>query len=233
MKKVAMVSGAGRGLGAAIADKLLADGWSLSLGLRDTTQAKRFTADPERVQVSPFDATDPDSATAWVQATVDQFGQLDALINNAGILRMVDFDQGSEDDLDDLWAVNVKAPFRLIRAALPHLKASGAGRVINIASTDAKRFRAGTSIGYSMTKHALLAMTQAVRQAGWDDGVRATALCPGAIDTDLIAHLPGVTPKADRLTPETVASMVAFIVALPNQASVPEFIANTRLEPLI
>lgn len=233
MKKVAMVSGAGRGLGAAIADKLLADGWSLSLGLRDTTQAKRFTADPERVQVSPFDATDPDSATAWVQATVDQFGQLDALINNAGILRMVDFDQGSEDDLDDLWAVNVKAPFRLIRAALPHLKASGAGRVINIASTDAKRFRAGTSIGYSMTKHALLAMTQAVRQAGWADGVRATALCPGAIDTDLIAHLPGVTPKADRLTPETVASMVAFIVALPNQASVPEFIANTRLEPLI
>ncbi len=66
------------------------------------------------------------------------FGQIDALVNNAGILRMVDFDQGTEDDLDDLWAVNVKAPFRLIRAALPHLKATGAGRVVNIASTDAK-----------------------------------------------------------------------------------------------
>lgn len=233
MNRVAMVSGAGRGLGAAIADKLLSDGWSLSLGLRDTTQAKRFAVDPDRLLVSHFDATDPDSAKTWVQATVDHFGKLDAVVNNAGILRMVDFDQGSEDDLDDLWAVNVKAPFRLIRAAMPHLKASGAGRVINIASTDGKRFRAGTSIGYSMTKHALLAMTQAVRQAGWDDGVRATALCPGAIDTDLIADLPGVTPKADRLTPETVASMVAFILALPNQASVPEFIANTRLEPLI
>lgn len=233
MNRVAMVSGAGRGLGAAIADKLLSDGWSLSLGLRDTTQAKRFAVDPDRLLVSHFDATDPDSAKTWVQTTVDHFGKLDAVVNNAGILRMVDFDQGSEDDLDDLWAVNVKAPFRLIRAAMPHLKASGAGRVINIASTDGKRFRAGTSIGYSMTKHALLAMTQAVRQAGWDDGVRATALCPGAIDTDLIADLPGVTPKADRLTPETVASMVAFILALPNQASVPEFIANTRLEPLI
>lgn len=233
MNRVAMVSGAGRGLGAAIADKLLSDGWSLSLGLRDTTQAKRFAVDPDRLLVSHFDATDPDSAKTWVQATVDHFGKLDAVVNNAGILRMVDFEQGSEDDLDDLWAVNVKAPFRLTRAALPHLRASGAGRVINIASTDGKRFRAGTSIGYSMTKHALLAMTQAVRQAGWDDGVRATALCPGAIDTDLIADLPGVTPKADRLTPETVASMVAFILALPNQASVPEFIANTRLEPLI
>ncbi len=105
--------------------------------------------------------------------------------------------------------------------------------MINIASTDAKRFRPSTSVGYSMTKHALLAMTQAVRHAGWDDGVRATALCPGAIDTDLIADIPGVTPKADRLTPETVAQIVAFTLALPNQASVPEFIANTRLETLI
>ena len=233
MAKVAMVSGAGRGLGAAIADRLLADGWSLSLGLRDAAQAERFDVDRDRLLITHFDATDPATADAWVQATAKRFGKIDALVNNAGILRMVDFEQGSEDDLDDLWAINVKAPFRLIRAALPHLKATGTGRVVNIASTDAKRFRPGTSIGYSMTKHALLAMTQAVRQAGWDDGVRATALCPGAIDTDLIANLPGVTPKADRLTPETVASMVAFLLALPNQASVPEFIANTRLESLI
>ena len=188
---------------------------------------------PDRLLVTHFDATDPASADTWVGATVERFGRIDALVNNAGILRMVDFDQGSEDDLDDLWAVNVKAPFRLIRAALPHLKATGAGRVVNIASTDAKRYRGGTSVGYAMTKHALLAMTQAVRHAGWDDGVRATALCPGAIDTDLIADLPGVTPKADRLTPETVAGMVAFILSLPNQASVPEFIANTRLESVI
>jgi len=233
MDRVAMVSGAGRGLGAAITDKLLSEGWSLSLGLRDATQAKQFNVDLDRLLVSHFDATDPSSAEAWVQATIDRFAKLDALVNNAGILRMVNFDLGSEDDLDDLWAINVKAPFRLIRNALPHLRASGSGRVINIASTDAKRYRAGTSIGYSMTKHALLAMTQAVRHAGWDDGVRATALCPGAIDTELIADLPGVVPMADRLTTETVAGMVAFILALPNQASVPEFVANTRLESVI
>jgi NAD(P)-dependent dehydrogenase (short-subunit alcohol dehydrogenase family) len=231
--RVAMVSGAGRGLGAAIADTLLEGGWTLSLGLRDTSQAERFDVAADRLLVTRFDATDPASADAWVDATVAQFGRIDALVNNAGILRMVDFSQGTEADLDDLWAINVKAPFRLIRAALPHLKATGAGRVVNIASTDAKRYRGGTSVGYAMTKHALLAMTQAVRHAGWDEGVRATALCPGAIDTDLIANLPGVTPKADRLTPETVAGMVAFILSLPNQASVPEFIANTRQESVI
>ncbi len=226
--KVAMISGGGRGLGAAITDRLLADGWVVSLGLRDLSQADRFGAD--RVMAARFDATDPATAQPWVDATVAKHGRIDALINNAGILRIVDFEKGTEVDLDDLWAINVKAPFRLIRAALPHLRKAGAGRVINIASTDAKRYRGGVSIGYTMTKHALHALTQAVRFAGWEDGVRATAICPGAIDTEMTADLPGATPKADRLTPDTVAEMVAFILTLPNQASVPEFIANTRLE---
>lgn len=229
--KVAMISGGGRGLGAAITRRLLRDGWAVSLGLRDVGHAAQFGT--EHVMAHPFDATDPATAAPWVDATVAQYGRIDALINNAGILRLVDFDQGTEDDLDDLWAINVKAPFRLIRAALPHLRATGAGRVINVASTDAKRYRGGVSVGYTMTKHALHAMTQAVRFAGWDDGVRATAICPGAIDTDMTAHLPGATPKADRLTPETVADMIAFVLSLPNQASVPEFIANTRLESTV
>jgi NAD(P)-dependent dehydrogenase (short-subunit alcohol dehydrogenase family) len=229
--RVAMVSGAGRGIGAAIADRLLAQGWALSLGLRDTGGAARFAdAPPGRLLVCRFDAADPATAAPWVAATVARFGRLDALINNAGILRAVDFDHGTEDELDEMWMVNVKAPFRLIRAALPHLRAAGQGRVVNIASTDAKRYRAGVSVGYTMTKHALLALTTAARFAGWEEGVRATAICPGATDTDLIADVPGATPKADRLTPQTVAAMVAFVLSLPNQASVPEFIANTRLE---
>ncbi len=173
----------------------------------------------------------PQTSVSWVDAAAAHFGRIDALVNNAGILRMVTFETGSEEDLDAMWAVNVKAPFRLIRAALPHLRASGSGRVVNIASTDAKRYRDATiSLGYAMTKHALLAMTHAARFAGWDDGVRATAICPGAIDTEMVAHLAGATAKANRLAPETVADMVAFVLALPNQASVPELIANTRLE---
>lgn len=226
---VAMVSGGGRGLGAAIAARLLAEGWSVSLGLRDLRQAGAF-GPAERIMAHRFDATDPDAAAPWVAATADRFGRIDAVVNNVGILRMVDFDRGSVAELDELWAVNARAPFLLVRAALPHLRSCGRGRVVNIASTDAKRYRAGTSVGYGMTKHALMSLTQAVRFAGWEDGVRATALCPGAIDTDMIANLPGVTPKPDRLTPETVAGMVAFLLALPNQASVPELVANTRLE---
>ncbi len=228
-----MISGGGRGLGAAITRKLLSENWRVSLGLRDTNQADAFEVGSDRLLAVPYDATGEGVADAWVAATVEHFGQIDTLINNAGIFRMVGFTSGDTNDLNDLWSINVMGPFLLTRAALPELRKTGTGRIVNIASTDAKRFRPGSSAGYTMSKHALLAMTQAVRAEGWDDGVRATALCPGAIDTDLIADLPGATAKADRLTPETVADMVSFALSLPNQASVPELIANTRMEGLL
>ena len=73
-------------------------------------------------------------------------------------------------------------------------------------------------------------MTHAARQFGYEDGVRATALCPGAVDTDLIAGLAGVTPAAGRLSPDTIAHLVATLLCLPNNASVATLPVNTRLE---
>ena len=157
--------------------------------------------DPERLFVHRFEATDADTATAWVDATAKRFGRIDGLINNAGVLRPISMTEGDEAVLDDLWAINVKAPYRLTRLALPHLKASGNGRVINVASTDGKRYRGGVSVGYAMTKHAVLALTHATKFAAWEEGVRVTALCPGAVDTEMIDGIPGVTPKAERLQP--------------------------------
>ena len=152
------------------------------------------------------------------------------LINNAGILRQVFFGEGDENLLDELWTVNVKAPFRLIRHALPHLSETGGGRIINVGSTDAKRYRAGVSVGYAMSKHALMAMSHAAKAAGWEHGVRVTALCPGAVDTPMIQSIPGVTPVDERIQPTDLAEIVAFLLGLPNNASVPELVVNTRLE---
>lgn len=227
-----MVSGGARGLGRAITERLVAGGWRVSVGVRDRKAAGRQLGDLAKiVQIADFDALDKSAADAWTRAVVGEFGRLDAVVNNAGILRMVTFEEGTEDDLDALWEVNFKAPFRLCRATLPHLKRTGRGRVISIASTDGKRYRDGTvSIGYVATKHALVQLTHAVRFEGWSDGVRATAICPGAIDTDMIANIPGVTAKAERLRPETVAGMVAHILDLPNEAIVAECVLNTRLE---
>lgn len=230
--RLAMVSGGARGLGHAITARLAAAGWQVSVGVRDRDAARKQLRDlAASVHIAEFDAADRPAAERWTSEVVAEFGRIDALINNAGILRMVSFDTGTEDDLDALWEVNFKAPFRLCRAVLPHLRKTGRGRVISIASTDGKRYRdTTTSLGYVATKHALVQLSHAVRFAGWDDGVRATAICPGAIDTDMIATIPGVTPKAERLTPETIADIVAFLLDLPNEASVAEFVANTRLE---
>jgi NAD(P)-dependent dehydrogenase (short-subunit alcohol dehydrogenase family) len=228
-----MVSGASRGLGAAIARRLHTDGFRLSLGVRDParTRARLDLTSDARVLVERFDAREPASAEGWVDATLARFGRLDGLVNNAGILRQVTFDEGTEEVLDELWQVNVKGPFRLLRLTLPHLRASGHGRVVNVASTDAKRYRdPSVSIGYAMAKHALLALSHAAKFAGWDHGVRVTALCPGAIDTELLAGVPGVTPGPNRLAPATVAEIVSLLFRLPETATISELVVNTRLE---
>ncbi|WP_439596908.1 SDR family NAD(P)-dependent oxidoreductase [Falsiroseomonas sp.] len=227
--RVIALSGASRGLGAAIARRLHAEGYTLALGLRDPSAAKRLGLGEERVSVHRYDAMNPESAEGWIDAAVARHGRLDGLINNAGILRRVTWDEGGEAELDELWTVNVKAPFRATRRALPHLRAAGHGRVVNIASTDGKRIRdASVSIGYAMTKQALVALSQAAKFAGWEDGLRVTALCPGAIDTELLAGLPGISTT--RLSPATVAEIVALLLRLPDTATIAELIVNTRLE---
>jgi NAD(P)-dependent dehydrogenase (short-subunit alcohol dehydrogenase family) len=230
--RVVAISGASRGLGAALARRLHAEGFTLALGVRDPARTRASLGLGEtRVSYHRCDATDLDSVDAWIDASAAAHGRLDGLINNAGILRRVTFDEGDEADLDALWQVNVKAPFRAIKRALPHLKAGGTGRIVNIASTDGKRYRdASVSLGYVMSKHALVALSHAAKFAGWDSGLRATALCPGAIDTDLIAGLAGVSPPASRLSPATVAEVVALLLKLPNSATVAELVLNTRLE---
>jgi NAD(P)-dependent dehydrogenase (short-subunit alcohol dehydrogenase family) len=228
--RVVMISGAGRGIGRAIAERLADEGYRLSLGLRDP--AAMGDAFPDAL-ATRFDAQEAATAQGWVDATLARFGRIDALVNNAGVLTPFTLAEGSEDELDRHWDINVKAPLRLIRAAMPHLIAAGEGRIVTIASTDGKRVRPGSALAYAMTKHAVVALTHAARLEGWEHGVRATALCPGAVDTDLIADLPGVTPLADRLKPETVAASVAFLLALPTNASVAELVLNTRMEAWI
>jgi NAD(P)-dependent dehydrogenase (short-subunit alcohol dehydrogenase family) len=229
--RVIMISGASRGIGLAIAKRLQEDGYLLSLGVRRPGDLKGL--DPERTLIAKFDATRPEDAQPWLDATLARFGRLDGLINNAGILRAIDLRSGDESILDEMWAVNVKGPFRLIRLALPHLEQAGHGRIINVASTDGKRYRDGVSVAYAMTKHAVMALTHAAKFAGWEHGVRVTALCPGAVDTDLVASVPGVVPSANRIAPETIGDTVSFLLSLPNTASVSELVMNTRLESWI
>lgn len=235
-ERVVMVSGGARGIGKAITSRLLDDGYRVSIGVRDVDKARAAldSIAGDQLLCAEFDATDAASATSWVNATLEDFGQIDALVNNAGIWKQVNFETGDESDLDAMWAVNAKAPFRLTRLVLPHIRKCGHGRVVNIASTDGVRFRdSSCSVGYTMSKHALMAVSQATRHFAYDDGVRATALCPGAVATEMIAGLPGITPVSQQLDPATIAHLVATLLQLPNNASVAWMPVNTRLESTV
>ena len=226
-RRVAMVSGANRGIGAAIAARLAADGWHLSLGVR---APGRLPGTPDTL-VHAYDARDRGSERAWVEATAQRFERIDAVIANAGIFIPKSVIEADDAEIDDVFEVNVKAPMRLVRTAWPWLTAGGRGRVITVVSLSGKRVASAKSGLYATSKFAALALTHAIRLSGWEHGVRATAICPGFVATDMAAAAPG---KPEELTqPEDVARIVAFALDLPNTASVAEIPINWAAEPAL
>jgi NAD(P)-dependent dehydrogenase (short-subunit alcohol dehydrogenase family) len=228
--RVIMISGASRGIGLAVAEHLYAQGCSVSLGVRDPQAAAGHwaQADASRVLIQRFDAEDRETFAPWLEATIAHFGRLDGLVNNAGISNGFSIEAGEEADLDRIIAVNVKAPLFLTRLCLPHLRASGTGRIVNIGSLSGKRVR-NDNIAYAMSKYALMALTHGTRRIGWEDGVRATAVCPSFVATDLTSGVTKVA-RADMIAAADLAVLVGTALALPNNAAVAELLVNCTLE---
>lgn len=226
--RTAMISGANRGIGLAIASRLLDEGWSLSLGVRSPEKLPRALAGPGILAV-PFDATDRGSERRWVEATMERFGRIDALVANAGIMipkTVIDID---DEEIDALFEVNVKSPLRLARAAWPHLAAGGQGRIVTIVSLSGKRVKTARSASYAISKFAALALTHGLRHAGFEKGIRATAICPGFVATDMAAGITDI--DMSRATqPEEIARIVSLVLDLPNTASIAEIPVNWTLE---
>ncbi len=230
--RVVMVTGANRGIGHAIARCLHDKGYCLSLGARDHAALDRAVTDMDlgRVMTHAFDATDAANNAAWVAATVGRFGRVDGLVNNAGMGGQVNIEDDDEDTFDTMWSVNAKGPMRMIRLALPHLRASGSGRIVNVASLSGKRV-ANDGTGYAVSKFALMAVSQAARRAAWADGVRVTALCPGYVATELTAGRTDPSPE-DMIQPGDLAELVAVAIALPNTAAVAEMLVSCQYEAM-
>ncbi len=224
--RVAMVSGAARGIGRATVERLLQAGYRVSAGIRDA----RGLVESEALLLHRYDAESVASAEAWVAATVARWGRIDALVNAAGINTVATLADADETALDALWLINLKAPMRLIRLAWPHLVASGTGRVVNVASLSGKRV-ANANVGYAMTKHALVALTHRVRQEGFDAGIRATALCPGFVATDMTVK--ANWPREKMSDPHSIAELAFTALSLGNDVSVAEMLVNCRAEPTL
>jgi NAD(P)-dependent dehydrogenase (short-subunit alcohol dehydrogenase family) len=225
--RVAMVSGAARGLGRAVAERLAAAGYAISAGVRDPGVAL-----PAGFNAVRYHATEPGSAESWVEATMAALGRIDVLVNAAGInaprARLLDDDEAG---FDAMWAVNTKGPRRVIRAAWPHLIAAGEGRVVNIASLSGKRVK-NENVGYAMSKFALVALTHAVRREGYAYGIRACALCPGFVATDMTAQV-STFPRERMSSPADIAALAEAVIRLPNTASIAELLVNCQIEEML
>ncbi|MEZ5669659.1 MAG: SDR family NAD(P)-dependent oxidoreductase [Alphaproteobacteria bacterium] len=226
--RVVMISGANRGIGRAVAEALHAAGYSLSLGARDPASLDAVTAGwpADRVLAAHYDAEDRESHRQWVADTVSRFGRIDGLVNNAGIAVRVTVEDERDEELDRMWAVNVKGPLSMIRTALPHLRKSGAGRIVNVCSIAGKAVY-NNNAGYAMSKFAAVALSHATRRAGWDDGVRCTALCPGFVATDMTADV-ATFPHDRMMEPGDIAAVVTMLIGLSNTASIAELVINCR-----
>lgn len=224
--RVVMISGASRGVGRAVVDRLVASGFKVSGGMRDPS---RLPAGDD-VLSCRFEAEEAGSAEAWVAQTVERFGRIDAIVNAAGINPKVRVLDEGEDELDQMWRINVKGPLRVIRAAYPHLAKSGKGRVVNMGSLSSKRV--ASNVGYAMSKFAVLALTHGIRREGRDAGIRATVLCPGYVATDMTIGETEI-PRHEMSQPEDIAVLVETLINLPNNAAISEMLVHCQYEAML
>lgn len=183
----AIVTGAGTGIGAASARRLAANGWNVVLvGRRADLLAEvsaQITKRGGRSLVVSVDLAEAAAAQTVVEHTVGAFGTVEALVNNAAVIKVLPLAEYTIEVLDQHWAVNIRAPFLLIQAALPYLKRQG-GAVVNVSSSSGTILRPGQSV-YGMTKHALEYLTRSLAGELAPDRIRINALALGPVDTPI------------------------------------------------
>ena len=181
--KVAIITGASRGIGKAIAGTLSAEGMKVSLVARSRAELDSLSQSlPNESLVQALDLREPDSAYQVVAATIERFGRLDLLVNNAGATKRGDFLTLTDEEWTDGFALKFYAAMRLTRAAWTHLQASQ-GTIINIIGVGGRTGSAEFTIGGAVNA-ALMNLTKALADRGVKDGVRVNAINPGSIGTE-------------------------------------------------
>lgn len=182
--KVAIVTGASRGLGRAIVQSYVAEGMQVVAAARSKDDLDSLSEqDPDLVLAAPCDMTDRAAVAGLVDTALERFGRLDVVVNNAGIAPAGAFTDMPVGQWDDVFAVNLFAPVVLAHAAGPHLLAQGSGKMINVASTSGLRGKP-TLAAYSSSKGAMLRFTEALAGEWARHGVQVNAIAPGAFTTD-------------------------------------------------
>ena len=226
--KAVLVTGAGRGLGAAIARRLAASGARVAVADLQPQLAEECARaiDPQGERALPLtlDVADLTSAKAAVEATCQRFGGLDVLVNNAGTDVTAPIDELSFEAWDRVLATNLKGPFLMSKLALAALRASDGGQgghIVNIASTAARRTWPNAS-AYHASKWGLVGLSHALHAELRPQGVRVSTVIAGGMRTPfLLDRFPDLDP-ARLQDPANVAEAVHFMLTMPRESVVPE-----------
>ena len=224
--KVCIITGAGGGIGSAIAEALFTCGMKLVLIGRNEDKLKRV-ADSRDSLILPGDICDDNFIEEAIKKTVVTYGGIDILINNAGIAQSKPFEDISMEEYDTIMNTNARAPFLLCKTALPYLQKSTCGTIINIASVTAHKGYALQS-AYAASKHALLGFSKSLSKEYYEKGVRVHVISPGAVFTDMVKiSRPDLTGEG-MLLPEDIAETVLYLIKMRNSASVADEIELHR-----
>ena len=218
-KRVALVTGASRGIGAAIARELSGQGWAVAVHYnRSEVQARALAeALPDAMAVRA-DMADAAAVARMVDDVAARYGRIDALVNNAGVALWKLAMDTTVAEWDALFAVNVRGAFAAARAALPYMVEAQRGSIVNVSSMWGQ-VGASCEVAYSASKAAVIGMTKALAKEMGGAGIRVNCICPGVIATDMmrgfdadtVAELEQETPLGRIGTPQEVAQAVAFL----------------------
>ena len=218
-----MITGAWRGLGRNAAARLHERGASVAVNVREEERANEVasTLGPRALAV-PGDITDPRVPTEIVSRTLDRFGRIDILVNNAAHARPTRFEQLDAEEWRLALETNMTAPFLLMRAALPAMKAQNYGRIINVSSSAGRTVSTLGGAHYTASKAGLLGLTRAAAKELGRFGITVNAICPGMIDTELtrenasselLNRLAASYPVPRLGTPLEVSDLICFVAS--------------------
>ncbi len=223
--KVAIVTGASRGIGRAISVALAEEAATVVLVARSIQElqktAEQVTKAGGQAKIVHVELTEEKSIRNLIQVAGEKLGRLDILVNNAGVTHSAPLGQTSTEDWQRCISINARAPFILCREALPLLKKSESAHIVNIASVVGVKGYPLQS-AYTASKHALRGMTMSLAEELRGSNIRVHLLCPGGVDTDMVDRVRPDIAKDELIKPEEIAELVLYLVTHKGNAVVDE-----------
>jgi len=241
--KVIVITGASSGMGEAAARHLAAKGASVVLGARRADRLEALAADIAeaggKATAVATDVTKREDVQKLVDTAVAAYGQVDVLINNAGLMPLSALERLKVEEWDMMIDVNLKGVLYGIAAALPHMQKQGSGHIINLSSVAGHKIFAGSAV-YSATKSAVRVVSEGLRQEMAPHNIRVTIISPGAVKTELLEHISEADVREANqdyvgqvgVPAETFARLVAFAISEPEDVSINEILFRPTAQEL-